>query len=83
MLNCTSFQLIFYGKAATFYTYPTRPCLGIRPILQLLLLFKILAYMSCMHMMSHVPHVVGAQLYRLSTVDEHTDVLKPIHGKII
>jgi len=30
-----------------------------------------------------VPHVVGAQLYRLSTVDAHTDVLKPIHGKII
>jgi len=29
------------------------------------------------------PHVVGAQLYRLSTVDAHTDVLKPIHGKII
>jgi len=30
-----------------------------------------------------LPHVVGAQLYRLSTVDAHTDVLKPIHGKII
>jgi len=30
-----------------------------------------------------VPHVVGAQLYRLSTVDAHTDVLKLIHGKII
>jgi len=30
-----------------------------------------------------IPHVVGAQLYRLSTVDAHTDVLKPIHGKII
>jgi len=29
------------------------------------------------------PHVVGAQLYRLSTVDAHTDVLKSIHGKII
>jgi len=29
------------------------------------------------------PHVVGAQLHRLSTVDAHTDVLKPIHGKII
>jgi len=29
------------------------------------------------------PHVVGAQLYRLSTVDAHTDVLKPIHWKII
>jgi len=26
---------------------------------------------------------VGAHLYRLSTVDAHTDVLKPIHGKII
>jgi len=24
-----------------------------------------------------------AQLHRLSTVDAHTDVLKPIHGKII
>jgi len=30
-----------------------------------------------------LPHVVGAQLYRLSTVDAHTDVLQPIHGKII
>jgi len=30
-----------------------------------------------------IPHVVGAQLYRLSTVDAHTDVLKPIYGKII
>jgi len=30
-----------------------------------------------------IPHVVGAQLHRLSTVDAHTDVLKPIHGKII
>jgi len=30
-----------------------------------------------------LPHVVGAQLYRLSTVNAHTDVLKPIHGKII
>jgi len=29
------------------------------------------------------PHVVRAQLFRLSTVDAHTDVLKPIHGKII
>jgi len=29
------------------------------------------------------PHVVGAQLCRLFTVDAHTDVLKPIHGKII
>jgi len=29
------------------------------------------------------PHVVGAQLHQLSTVDAHTDVLKPIHGKII
>jgi len=28
-------------------------------------------------------YVVGAQLYRLSTVDAHTDVLKPIHGKIV
>jgi len=32
---------------------------------------------------THSPHVVGAQLYRLSTVDAHTDVLKPINGKII
>jgi len=30
-----------------------------------------------------VPHVVEAQLYRLSTVDAHTDVMKLIHGKII
>jgi len=29
------------------------------------------------------PHVVGAQLYRLSTVNANTDILKPIHGKII
>jgi len=29
-----------------------------------------------------VPHVVEAQLYRLSAVDAHTDVLKPIHGKL-
>jgi len=29
------------------------------------------------------PNVVGAQLHRLSTVNAHTDVLKPIHGKII
>jgi len=29
------------------------------------------------------PHVVGAQLHRLSTVGENTGVLKPIHGKII
>jgi len=36
------------------------------------------------HRLSAVsPHVVGAQLYRLSTVDAHTDVLKAIHGKII
>jgi len=32
---------------------------------------------------SVVPHVVGAQLYQLSTVDAHINVLKPIHGKII
>jgi len=32
---------------------------------------------------TELPHVVGAQLYRLYTVDAHTDVLKPIHGKII
>jgi len=30
-----------------------------------------------------VPPCGRAQLYRLSTVDAHTDVLKPIHGKII
>jgi len=29
------------------------------------------------------PHVVGAQLHRLFTVNAHTDVLKPIHGRII
>jgi len=35
------------------------------------------------HVIVLLPHGVGAQLYRLSTVDAHTDVLKPIHGKII
>ena len=28
------------------------------------------------------PHVVGAQLYRMSPVDAHTVALKPIRGKI-
>jgi len=41
------------------------------------------AVLICMAHVGYLPHVVGAQLYRLSTVDAHTDVLKPIHGKII
>jgi len=44
---------------------------------------KTLAVNICIISSFSTPHVVGAQLYRLSTVDAHTDVLKPIHGKII
>jgi len=42
-----------------------------------------LLYDSRAKVKDYSPHVVGAQLYRLSTVDAHTDVLKPIHGEII
>jgi len=60
---------------------------GIQNIIYVFAVLQVsLPLTSCKHCSDsniHLPHVVGAQLYRLSTLDAHTDVLKPIHGKII
>jgi len=38
---------------------------------------------TCMALSISVPHVVGAQLFRLSPVDAHTVSMKPLMGKYL